>query len=92
MPICKGLRGGDFLSATMPKAGSEAPKNTTPSLVELASVLGSMGFHRAVEWLGFGATPQEEKLLKFNSNYSNAWLDWACQRSNTRIVKRIIKE
>lgn len=70
MPICKGLRGGDFLSATMPKAGSEAPKNTTPSLVELASVLGSMGF---------GATSQEEKLLKFNSNYSNAWLDWACQ-------------
>ena len=49
MPIRKGLRGGDFLSATMPKAGSEAPKNTTPSLVELASVLGSIGFHRAGE-------------------------------------------
>lgn len=49
MPIRKGLRGGDFLSATMPTAGSEAPKNTTPSLVELASVLGSMGIHRAGE-------------------------------------------
>ena len=49
MPIHKGLRGGDFLSATMPKAGSEAPKNTTPSLVELASVFGSMGIHRAGE-------------------------------------------
>jgi hypothetical protein len=49
MPIRKGLRGGDFLSATMPKAGSEAPKNTTPSLVELASVLGSMRIHRAGE-------------------------------------------
>lgn len=55
MPIRKGLRGGDFLSATMPKARSEAKKNTTPSLAELASVLGSMGF---------GAKPQE--LLQFN--------------------------
>ena len=59
MPICKVLRGGDFLSATMPKAGSEAPKNTTPSLVELASVLGSMGFHRAGEAGGWGK-PQEK--------------------------------
>ena len=59
MPIHKGLRGGDFLSATMPKAGSEAPKNTTPSLVELASVLDSIGFHRAGE-AGFGAKPQEK--------------------------------
>lgn len=62
MPIHKGLRGGDFLSATMPKAGSEAPKNTTPSLVELASVLGSIGFHRAGEAGVWGKAPREDLL------------------------------
>jgi len=41
----------------MPTAGSEAPKNTTPSLAELASVLGSMGFHRG----GGGGEGQRKK-------------------------------
>ena len=63
MPIRKGLRGGDFLSVTMPKAGSEAKKNTTPSLVELASVLGSMGIHRAGEVRVWGEAP---RVSKFN--------------------------
>jgi len=62
MPIHKGLRGGDFLSATMPKAGSEAPKNATPSLVELASVLGSRGCGGGGGG-GWGAQPQREDLL-----------------------------
>ena len=64
MPIRKGLRGGDFLSVTMPTAGSEAPKNTTPSLVELASVLGSVGSHRAREAGVWGKAP---RVTKFNS-------------------------
>ncbi len=63
MTIRKGLRGGDFLSVTMPTAGSEAPKNTTPSLAELASVLGLMGFHRAGEAGGWGKAP---RVSKFN--------------------------
>ena len=64
MPIRKGLRGGDFLSATMPAAGSEAPKNTTPSLVELASVLSSIGSHRAGE---AGVSGKAPRVTKFNS-------------------------
>ena len=62
MTIRKGLRGGDFLSVTMPTAGSEAPKNTTPSLAELASVLGLMGFHRAGEDGVWGKAPREDLL------------------------------
>ena len=58
MPIRKGLRGGDFLSVAMPTARSEAKKNTTPSLVELASVLGSMGIHRAGEAEVWGEAPR----------------------------------
>jgi len=42
----------------MPTARSEAKKNTTPSLVELASVLGSMGIHRAGRGWGLGGRPQ----------------------------------
>lgn len=50
MPIRKGLRGGDFLRAQRcQRQGVKRLKNTTPSLVELASVLGSMGIHRAGE-------------------------------------------
>jgi len=63
MPIRKGLRGGDFFSVTMPTARSEAKKNTTPSLVELASVLGSMGIHRAGEAGVWGKAP---RVSKFN--------------------------
>jgi hypothetical protein len=63
MPIRKGLRGGDFLSVTMPTARSEAKKNTTPSLVELASVLGSMGIHRTGEADVWGEAP---RVSKFN--------------------------
>ena len=63
MPIRKGLRGGDFLSVTMPTARSEAKKNTTPSLVELASVLGSMRIHRAGEVELWGEAP---RVSKFN--------------------------
>ena len=63
MTIRKGFRGGDFLSVTMPTAGSEAPKNTTPSLAELASVLGSMGIHRAGEAGVWGNAP---RVTKFN--------------------------
>jgi len=62
MPIRKGLRGGDFLSVTMPTARSEAKKNTTPSLVELASVLGSMGIHRAGEAGVWGEAPRGSKF------------------------------
>jgi hypothetical protein len=63
MPIRKGLRGGDFFSVTMPTARSEAKKNTTPSLVELASVLGSMGIHRAGE---AGVSGKAPRVSKFN--------------------------
>ena len=60
MPIRKGLRGGDFLSAQRCQwQGVKRLKNTTPSLVELASVLGSMGFHRAGE-AGVWGKPQEK--------------------------------
>jgi len=47
----------------MPTAESEAPKNTTPSLAELASVLGSMGIHRAGEAGVWGNAP---RVTKFN--------------------------
>jgi len=53
----QGLEGGDFSSVTMPKARSEAKKNTTRPLLA-ASVLGSMGFHRAGEAVVWGKAPR----------------------------------
>jgi len=46
----------------MPTARSEALKNTTPSLVELASVLGSMGIHRAGEAGVWGKAPRRKTI------------------------------
>jgi hypothetical protein len=47
----------------MPTAGSEATKNTTPSLAELASVLGSMIYHRAGEAGVWGKAPRVFKFI-----------------------------
>jgi len=56
----QGLEGGDFSSVTMPKAKSEAKKNTTRPLLA-ASVLGSMIYHRAGE-AGVCNAPREDLL------------------------------
>lgn len=83
MPIRKGLRGGDFLRAQRcQRQGVKRLKILPRPLLNWQAFSVRWGFI-GQERLGFGAKPQEEKLLKFNSKYSNAWLDWACQLSLT---------
>ena len=85
----QGLEGGDFSSVTMPKARSEAKKNTTrPLLAGKRSWFDGVP-SGSIGW-GLGQRPKSYYNLIFN--YSTHVLDWACQRSNTRIIKRIIKE
>ena len=85
----QGLEGGDFSSVTMPKARSEAKKNTTrPLLAGKRSRVDYLSSGRR-GW-GLGQSPKNYYNSIFN--YSAHVLDWACQRSNTRIIKRIIKE
>ena len=84
----QGLEGGDFSSVTMPKARSEAKKNTTrPLLAGKRSRFDGVSSGR--RGCGLGQSPKSYYNLIFN--YSQRVLDWACQRSNTRIIKKIIK-
>lgn len=53
-------------------------------------ILGVVGLHRAGEAGGWGEAPRKH-LLNLILTIPNAWLNWACQRFNHRIVKRIIK-